>query len=107
VDVKTILATPICEEYVDSRAWHFDIKGQFYVKSAYHVFVQNQDSGSASSSGDQNTEQFWKSIWKLPIIPKIQKFIWHLPQNSLLLRTKIKKIGMSVHFVLVVVGTYS
>jgi hypothetical protein len=58
------------------------------------VFVHNRDSGNASSSGDQNSEHFWKSIWKLPVVPKIQQFIWRLAHDSLPLRTKIKKIGI-------------
>lgn len=36
-DAKYILATPTNPGYEDSLAWHFDRRGVFSVKSAYHV----------------------------------------------------------------------
>jgi hypothetical protein len=36
-DVSFILATPTNPGHDDALAWHFDRKGLFSVKSAYHV----------------------------------------------------------------------
>jgi hypothetical protein len=36
-DVRHILATPTSPGHEDALAWHFDRRGQFSVKSAYHM----------------------------------------------------------------------
>jgi hypothetical protein len=94
VDADIILATPICEDFEDFPAWHFDSKGRFSVKSAYHVYVRQRDSNVPSGSGSANDDQLWKKIWELPCLPKIIQFIWRLAHNSLPLRTNINRRGM-------------
>lgn len=42
-DAKHILAIPIKQGWEDTLAWHFDVKGVFSVKSAYHVLTDNRD----------------------------------------------------------------
>ena len=69
----------------DLIAWHFDRKGVFSVKSAYHTLdaIKGREacrqvgasSSSAESSGasPSNTDFCWKKIWsKCP--PKVQQF---------------------------------
>ncbi|KAE8778267.1 NAC domain-containing protein 78 [Hordeum vulgare] len=43
-DAKEILAIPVRSGMDDQVAWHFDAKGQFSVKSAYHLGVKLRDS---------------------------------------------------------------
>jgi hypothetical protein len=86
VDAKVILATPIREEFEDYYAWQYDQKGQFSVKI--------RDGPQALSSNDSDSVQFWRAIWKLPCLPKIQQFVWRLAHNSLPLMIRIKSRGM-------------
>lgn len=46
-DAANILAIPVRPELEDTLAWHFDSKGTFSVKSAYHVL----DDGFRGPSG--------------------------------------------------------
>lgn len=55
-DVKFILATPTNPGHEDSLAWHYDKRGVFSVKSAYHV----RDD---------------EKLWKIPCLPKIKHFV--------------------------------
>jgi hypothetical protein len=56
-DAKYILATPTNPGYEDSLAWHFDRRGVFSVKSAYHVLddekgrLKTRQGGSCSTAG--------------------------------------------------------
>jgi hypothetical protein len=42
-DVKVILAIPVKQGREDAIAWHYDPKGLFSVKSAYHVLEDNRE----------------------------------------------------------------
>jgi len=42
-DVKYILATPTNPGHEDYLAWHFDRRGVFSVKSAYHVLDDEKE----------------------------------------------------------------
>jgi hypothetical protein len=92
-DASTILAIPICEDFEDFVACQHDEKGVFSVKSAYKLFVRTRDGPQATSSTAAPAEQFWKAIWKIPVIPKIQQFIWRLAHNSLPMKVNIKRRG--------------
>lgn len=49
-EATTILATPIREDFEDFYAWFHDSKGQFSVKSAYKLSVQERDLHSPGAS---------------------------------------------------------
>lgn len=76
-DVKQILTIPIRAGVEDGLAWHFDNRGIFSVKSAYHVLEDERrrhkpKQDGASSSGQTNMEKLcWQQIWKLPYLPKL------------------------------------
>jgi hypothetical protein len=101
-DVRYILATPTNPGHDDFLAWHFDRKGLFSVKSAYHVLddekhqVKNQQKGESSSSvGEPNqSKAIWRKIWKLSCPPKVRHFIWRLARNSLAVRMNIRRCGV-------------
>jgi hypothetical protein len=79
-------------------AWHYDAKGVFSVKSAYHVlddkkeFLAVRQRGESSRSDSAGSRNFkWKKIWKLPILPKVNQFVWRLVHNSLPVKKNIQR----------------
>jgi hypothetical protein len=50
MDVETILAIPIREDFEDFIAWQFDSKGCFSVKSAYKIYIGLRDGPQATTS---------------------------------------------------------
>ena len=101
-DASHILKIPLREGVDDFRAWHFDKKGIFSVKSAYKVAVDcaeresryGQPSSSASRGETTNFE--WKKIWALPLPNKILHFLWRMATYNLPLRMKLRNRGMKV-----------
>jgi len=79
-DVIHILAIPVKQGHGDSLAWHYDPKGIFSVKSAYHVLVDRREQkkerqlGESSSTERDTENKFWNSLWKVDCIPKIKHF---------------------------------
>jgi hypothetical protein len=54
-DVKHILAIPIKHGEDDTPAWHFDTKGLFSVKSAYHVLEDNREYEQVKQRGTSSS----------------------------------------------------
>jgi hypothetical protein len=67
-DVQHILSIPIKHGMEDLIAWHYDLKGTFSVKSAYHVLEdkrehsQQRQVGSTSSSPEPASDESWLRI---------------------------------------------
>ncbi|GLT97931.1 hypothetical protein SLE2022_154720 [Rubroshorea leprosula] len=78
------LANPLEEDCV---SWKFTLHGSFTLSSAYHM-VCNFES--------QNREVSWKWIWKCPIIPKINFFIWLLAHDRIPFRSLLASCGIQV-----------
>jgi hypothetical protein len=99
-DVNLILAIPIKHGEDDTPAWHYDNKGIFSVKSAYHVledsreYEQGRQKGESSSSAPTDEVMQWKSLWNFQCQSKIKKFLWRFSHNSLALRLNIKRRGV-------------
>jgi hypothetical protein len=99
-DIKEILMIPIYPDMEDTIAWHYERKGNFTVKSAYHLGVSLQDSrlhrdGEPSTNAPmQNTT--WNDLWKLKLLGKVLVFLWRLTHNSLptIMNIKRKKIEL-------------
>ena len=78
-------------------AWHFDSKGEFSVKSAYHVLKDKNDLsqrrqvGEDSAISDHTCNFNWKKIWA-----KVKLFFWRLSHNNLPLRMNIFCRGMDI-----------
>jgi hypothetical protein len=94
-DAGYILSIPIKPGYEDSLAWHYDPRGVFSVKSAYHVLEDNREqrkerqAGSSSAGGAAEDNDLWGKLWKLDCVPKIKHFIWRFAHDSLPLRMSI------------------
>jgi len=65
--------TPLVARCSDKVAWKFSPKGGFDMKSTYLLATSLMDDESFSGS--------W--IWKLPILPRIQIFIWKCMHHSI------------------------
>jgi hypothetical protein len=94
IDVQTILAIPLREEFEDCVAWQFDCKGLFSVKSAYRIYIHQRDGPQLSTSRGEEASFIWKKIWKLPCIPRVQHFVWRLAHNSLPVKRNIERRGI-------------
>ncbi|EAZ04413.1 hypothetical protein OsI_26557 [Oryza sativa Indica Group] len=101
-DVKNILAIPVHNGYSDVAAWHFDPRGIFLVKSAYHTLEYQRDRqairqiGESSSGKTSSAALQWEKLWRLNHLPKVKHFLWRLAHNSLPLRQNISKRGMEI-----------
>ncbi|KAJ1267989.1 hypothetical protein BS78_07G101900 [Paspalum vaginatum] len=68
-DAKHILAIPIMPQMEDSVAWHFDPKGVFSVKSAYHVIEDREEREQKFQKGESSAPSGldgildWRKIW--------------------------------------------
>jgi hypothetical protein len=103
-DVMRILATPTNLGHEDFLAWHFDGRGLFSVKSAYHVLddgkekeqVRQEGQCSSGSHATENATSFWRSLWKLSCPPKLKHFLWRLTRNSLALKLNLQRRGIKL-----------
>jgi hypothetical protein len=100
-DVQDILAIPVHIGREDIIAWHFDKKGTFSVKSAYHNLHDQASRAAKKQKGEPSTihqgkKLTWKHVWKLKCAPKIKHFLWRLAHNSLPLQMNIKTRGMDI-----------
>ena len=81
-DVARILCIPVKQGMEDLLAWHYDKKGVFSVKSAYHVLddgktrdkIRQQGESSSSSLSSRSPCFKWKSVWQLKCPPKFAIF---------------------------------
>jgi hypothetical protein len=94
IDAEVILCTPTRDDFEDFVAWHYDEKGCFSVKSAYHLYVRDRRGMIQSSSTQPEGVIKWEKIWKLSCPPKIKQFIWRLAHNSLPVKRNIKRKGI-------------
>jgi hypothetical protein len=102
-DVKEIMLIPVRVGHDDYVAWHFDSKGIFSIRSAYHVLddqrerdARRQRGESSGSSSDSPSSFKWKKIWKLTCPPKVKQFVWRLSHNSLALKMNIRRRSVLV-----------
>jgi len=92
------------DDHEDALAWHFDNKGQFSVKSAYHVLDDEKNRmksrqrglGSNSSCVVNNRSAIWRKLWKLPCQPRVCHFLWRLARNSLAFKMNIQRRGVQL-----------
>jgi hypothetical protein len=89
MDVDVIKEIPISSRrHDDFWAWHYERKGEFFVRSAYRMLVDTRqkheawlDSRATSSNGAGIAKE-WSSIWKTQVPSKIRVFLWRLAYQS-------------------------
>ncbi|XP_060965331.1 uncharacterized protein LOC133034293 [Cannabis sativa] len=74
--VDRILTTPIDPASSDSLIWGFHSSGILTVKSAYHLACSLDSVQVPSSSNPNPYLHWWKTLWSIPVPPKIKHFIW-------------------------------
>jgi len=55
-DAGLILSIPLIPGYEDFLAWHYDPRGVFSVKSAYHALEDKREQQKGRQTGSSSTE---------------------------------------------------
>ncbi|XP_037491505.1 uncharacterized protein LOC119369320 [Jatropha curcas] len=88
--MRKILSIPLSfYTHHDKLIWHFDRKGLYTVKTAYHVAYRLLRYGGGGA------DVLWKQIWKLNVSPKVRDFMWHMGRNVLPTRDNLSKRGVT------------
>ena len=84
-DVESILSIALSPTLPEDRfIWALTSSGNFLVKSAYKVALQERSEQlSEESSNATCMKEFWKFIWCLRVPNKIQNFTWRACRNIL------------------------
>ena len=96
-EVETILKIPLSYNLPEDKLiWIVNRKGEFSVKSAYHVAHSMLDAfeRGESSSGDPY-RQLWRNLWHLNLPTKIKIFAWRACVNGLSTYDNISKRGIN------------
>uniref|UniRef100_A0A2N9HKV4 CCHC-type domain-containing protein n=1 Tax=Fagus sylvatica TaxID=28930 RepID=A0A2N9HKV4_FAGSY len=67
----------------DALVWPASSDGLFSVRSAYRLLLNQEVSLTPSSSSNDFMRRLWKSIWSLPVTPKVRNFLWRACGESL------------------------
>ncbi|TXG60113.1 hypothetical protein EZV62_014686 [Acer yangbiense] len=81
---------------MDSWLWHFDKKGTFFVRSAYKVAWNLQNTSEASSSSV--SPSWWKRLWLLNLPCKVKIFLWKACREILPTKLLLFKRGIADSF---------
>ncbi|CAN1817880.1 LINE-1 retrotransposable element ORF2 protein [Linum perenne] len=83
METSAILKIPVGpKNEEDPWVWHFDKRGTFSVKSAYHT-LRREETGQSLSYLRNANEKIWKWLWSTQIPPKIKFFLWRATNNAL------------------------
>jgi hypothetical protein len=96
-DVQIIRSMPIYLEMEDIVGWHFDNKRMVWVKSACKVqrACEVRRQRRKIASGAFIGETFWRKLWPLHCPLKINYFLWRLSDNTLAVRKKQQRRGIT------------
>ena len=85
-------ATPIpCLNHgVDRLCWHSSPSGEFKLKDAYRLVLEEKDFGNSPSFKG-------KWVWKVWTIPKVQNFLWQCCHLSIPVRSLLCERGMNLN----------
>ncbi|KAK3212204.1 hypothetical protein Dsin_016910 [Dipteronia sinensis] len=65
----------------DSLAWHFDKGGVYTVRSGYRLALSQKVSESVFDSSV--SQQWWKILWGLNLLPRVKFFDWRACWNTI------------------------
>jgi hypothetical protein len=74
----------------DRLIWRCTKKGEFSVRSAYHLRLDIQTAAKPSSSKKSDNTKVWKVCWNSNIPPAVKTFIWHACHNLLPTRVNLR-----------------
>ncbi|XP_062005779.1 uncharacterized protein LOC133722953 [Rosa rugosa] len=98
-DALIILSLPLSSNRVADRViWHYDPKGRFTTKSAYHLAFSSLHSALVEASGSSEPSNFWKCVWAAKVPGKVKVHAWKvcqpiLPTLSQLLGRRVPLVG--------------
>ncbi|CAN0925333.1 hypothetical protein LINGRAHAP2_LOCUS34697 [Linum grandiflorum] len=87
-----ILAIPLSTINKDVLCWTGTEKGNYSIKSGYHMEIKRTEvvnDGGAGSTPEETA--CWEKIWKLNIPGKLKVFVWKISHNILLVGVNICK----------------
>uniref|UniRef100_A0A7N2LQ94 Reverse transcriptase zinc-binding domain-containing protein n=1 Tax=Quercus lobata TaxID=97700 RepID=A0A7N2LQ94_QUELO len=67
----------------DILIWPLTANGDYSVRSAYRMLVDNENQSLPSSSAPISDGSMWKKIWKVRVHHKIRHFLWRATKDSL------------------------
>ena len=67
----------------DILIWPLTAHGNYNVRSAYRMLVDNENQLLPSSSTSNGDGSVWKKIWKVRVPHKIRHFLWRATKDSL------------------------
>ena len=67
----------------DILIWPHTTDGEYSVRSAYRVLVEEDGQGLPSSSSSGDSKKFWKKLWKIRVPNRIWHFLWRAVKDSL------------------------
>ncbi|XP_058784773.1 uncharacterized protein LOC131659623 [Vicia villosa] len=95
-DAKQIISIPLSTSGLEDKIiWHFEKDGEYSVRSAYHLCMQEKADKLPGPSSPPDTN-LWKAIWKAPVAPRIRNFIWRAAKNILPSKDNLLKKGIQM-----------
>lgn len=80
----SILKIPLSSKpHMDKWIWREEKRGNFSVRSAYHLIQSSSSLATGESSSSQALNPIWKAIWKMNIPHKIRLFAWRACKDGL------------------------
>ena len=67
----------------DILIWPLTADGDYSVRSAYRMLVDNENQSLLSSSAPTGDGSVWKKIWKVHVPHEIRHFLWRVAKDSL------------------------
>ena len=96
-EADAILKIPLSRSLSDDKLiWMGNNRGEFTVKSAYHLahsLVESREEAECSN-GDP-FKSLWKILWRLKLLAKVKIFVWRACVNGLPTRDKVCSRGIS------------
>lgn len=82
-EMKAIKATRLASSMQDNfLAWPHTSRGDFTVRSAYHLELQRRKGGEGASNVAANG-WIWKKVWKAGVPQKVKHMVWRALRNDL------------------------
>ncbi|XP_026400051.1 uncharacterized protein LOC113295938 [Papaver somniferum] len=86
---NAILNINIFPDYEDKLVWTLEKNGGFSVKSAYKKMFQEKNAGQIVSDAMKSV---FKRLWRLPLLPRVQQFLWKCVRDVLPSRDKLMHV---------------
>lgn len=95
VDRAEVRRIPVRLDYGDDKLiWHFDVKGEYSVKSGSHLAMKVEESNSNGETCGH--AKGLKRLWKMRLPNKIKIHIWRLLFNAIPVRSNLITRGVDV-----------